>query len=499
MSLSKKINKMEKYAKYSIYIIILFSIVVLSLASIYHVSGDGCWHISAGKFIAKNMELPLFEPIGRDEPFWSPPLYHIIVALVYNFFNTLFGANIANFAVKFISPVFGILSRVFSFIIIKKIVNSRTAFYSTIFLAFMPIFIDYSIFSYVESTLTFFVILSVYFLVNGKFVLSGMAAGLSILAKYNGIFILPVLIFILYKKYEKKVFYKNALIILALSLLIASPWLARNWILLGNPVWPYLNFVFNGLQSKSYAEVNLSNIANPGLYISTYLGFFGVPDGNYSTLSFFRIPYLKLLLFMWLAGTFIFITPLLAGFFHLKKHKSWNFFAVWILSYLALLFLYAVNVGFYVSRMMLPAFPAMAVLWAFGFERLHASRLWKFANIIFILVIIGFVSTEFVKISIASNAWEFYREDFDWAKSNTKPNAIFVANGQCIPYNIERESLYANDESMRKADYVWVNQNFLLDKRSIFDEQSLKDLQARNYNAIYSNKKTGTVIYGARQ
>ena len=141
MSLSKKINKMEKYAKYSIYIIILFSIVVLSLASIYHVSGDGCWHISAGKFIAKNMKLPLFEPIGRDEPFWSPPLYHIIVALVYNFFNTLFGANIANFAVKFISPVFGILSLVFSFIIIKKIVNSRTAFYSTIFLAFMPIFI----------------------------------------------------------------------------------------------------------------------------------------------------------------------------------------------------------------------------------------------------------------------------------------------------------------------------------------------------------------------
>ncbi|MEK6883655.1 MAG: glycosyltransferase family 39 protein, partial [Nanoarchaeota archaeon] len=154
------IKNQDKYTKYSIFIIVLFSIIVLFLATIYHVSGDGCWHLSAGKFIADNGKIPLNEPLGREEPFWSPPLYHILISIFY-----LFNDN-TNFAIKFISPVFGILSLIFSFLIIKKIYNSRTAFYSIIFLAFVPIFIDYSILSYIESMLVFFVILSVYFILK---------------------------------------------------------------------------------------------------------------------------------------------------------------------------------------------------------------------------------------------------------------------------------------------------------------------------------------------
>ena len=59
------------------------------------------------------------------------------------------------------------------------------------FLTFIPIHIDYSVFGYVESALTFFVVLSVYFALEDKALLSALAAGLSILTKYNGIFILP--------------------------------------------------------------------------------------------------------------------------------------------------------------------------------------------------------------------------------------------------------------------------------------------------------------------
>ena len=120
MNLLNKFNSLDKYTRYSVYIIILFSFIVLSLASIYHVSGDGCWHIQSSKFIAENQKFPLFEPLGRDEPFWSPPLYHIIVAAVYYFFNT-FSHSAANFAIKFISPIFGILTLIFSFLVIKKL------------------------------------------------------------------------------------------------------------------------------------------------------------------------------------------------------------------------------------------------------------------------------------------------------------------------------------------------------------------------------------------
>ena len=180
----KNFQNAERYTKYSIIIFILFSLIVLSLASVYHVSGDGCWYMPVGKFMAEHGKFPLFEPLGRDEPFWSPPLYHIFVAILYYTFN-LFNHNTANFAVKFVSPVFGILSLIFSFVTIKKMTNPKIAFYSTMFLAFVPIFMDYSTISYVESMLVFFVVLSVYFLINGKIVLSGVAVGLSVLTKYN--------------------------------------------------------------------------------------------------------------------------------------------------------------------------------------------------------------------------------------------------------------------------------------------------------------------------
>src|SRR3989344_1235185 len=284
MNLIQKFKKSDKYTRYSIYVIILFSFIVLILASVYHVSGDGCWHVSSAKFISNNLKIPFMEPLGREEPFWSPPLYHIFAAIVYSAFNP-FSHNAANFAVKFVSPIFGILTLLFSFLVIKKLTNPKIAFYSTIFLAFIPIFIDYGVLSYVESTMMFFVILSVYFAVSDKPALSGISAGLAFLAKYNGIFIILVLLFIFYNKYEnKKIFLKKSLLALFLSFLIASPWLIRNWILLGNPIWPFLNFIFKGLEIKSFSAANISNLTNPWLFIATYLGIFGVPDGNYNLL-----------------------------------------------------------------------------------------------------------------------------------------------------------------------------------------------------------------------
>lgn len=496
-------NTQDKFTKYSIGIIILFSLIVLALASMYHVSGDGCWHLSAGKFIGNSKRIPLFEPLGREEPFWSPPLYHLIVASVYSAFS-IFSHEAANSAIKFVSPIFGILALAFSFLTIKKLFNPKIAFYSTLFLASMPMFMDYSIFSYVESTLVFFVVLSIYFMANGKVALSGIAAGFSILAKYNGAFVLPVLIFILYRKHEKNKFYKNAAIVVGLSLLIASPWILRNWILLGNPVWPFLNFIFSGYGAKSFSSLNLGNIANPDLYAFTYLGFFGVPDGNYRTLSFVNMPYFEFLFALWIIGTFIFIIPLLVGILNSKSiHKKFRdsgFMIALLLSYLTLFLMYAANVGFSVSRMLLPAFPAFAVLWAFGYERIAKNM--AFRKMMFLLlaaVIIGFAFTEFVKIKFSADSWNFYNDDFEWARKNTKQDAIFVAEGQCVQYNIERTSLYATEENLGKADYIWVNQDFGLDRRSILTREKLDLVQSKKYEMVYFNKKTGTLVYETRR
>ena len=486
-----KFKNSDNYTKYSVITIIFFSIIVLFLASIYHVSGDGCWHISSAKFISNNLKIPFHEPLGRDEPFWSPPLYHFTVAFIYFNFNS-FSHTAANFAIKFVSPIFGILALIFSFLVIKKLSNSKIAFYSIIFLSFFPIIIDYSVLSYVESMLLFFVVLSVYFMINKKPVLSAISAGLAILTKYNGVFILPVLVYLVYRNFEKKESCKKSTVVIFISLLVASPWLIRNWILLGNPVWPFLNFIFKGIELKSYSTANLHNLISLGLFIATYLGFFGVPDGNYNLLSSLNVPYINIFLAIWIIGTIIFVIPLIIGFFKKKNHSK--LLAIWIISYFILFLLYVANVGFSVSRIILPAFPAIAVIWAFGLESLIKNKR-KLIAVILTLIMIGFVFASFAKFSYASKSWDFYEQDFEWARSNTPLNSVFVAEGQCVPFNLERTSLYATSESLNKADYIWVNQNFNLDARSILSKEKINQIQSRNYKIEYENKKTGTIIY----
>src|SRR3989344_7069510 len=497
----KKIQRSDRYTKYSAIVIVLFSIIVLALTSIYHVSGDGCWHSSVGKFMAENKNIPLHEPLGRDEPFWSPPLYHFLAAIVYFIFN-LFNHNAANSAIKFISPIFGILSLIASFLLIKKLYSPKIAFYSTIFLAFVPIFMDYSVLSYVESMLTFFVILSIYFLVNDKIWLSGTAAGLASLTKYNGLFVLPVLFFILYKKHGmKKRLFSGSFFLVIPVLAIAGPCIVRNWLVLGNPIWPFLNVLFDGYHVQTYAglteSIRWGSLFSPDVLILFYLGIFGVPDGNYSAFSFLNIPFPGFALAIWLIGTIIFILPLIRGLFNFRRIKSnsKNVFIAWIVSYIVLMIIYIINASPSTSRIILPAFPALALFWAFGLIKLTEYKSVKlFLPKILALIVIGFIFTLAFKAALAAGSWDEYQDDFEWVKANTPKGSVFIANGQCVPYNIERASLYAENGNFEKADYIWVNQKFVLDKRSIYGDKTLDSI-TKNYNIAYSNPKTGTTIY----
>ncbi len=479
----EKFRSQDLYTKYSILLIILFSIITLTLTSIYHVSGDACWHSSVAKFIGEERKIPLDENLGRDEPFWAPPLFHLISGSAYSALN-----NTA--AMKFISPIFAILTLIFTFFLAKRLFNTKIAFYTLIFLASIPLFIDYSVFSYVESVLLFFIVLSVYLAVKNRVILASIAAGLGILTKYNALFIIPLLIYIIYKNSPKKrIRVKNISIIILVPLIIASPWLMRNWIILGNPIWPFLNFIFNGLQTSSYSALHLERLVHINMIIFTYLGLFGIPNGNPENLFFFNIPFINVLITIWLIGTLILILPLIFS----KKIKNKNLLTIWITFYLILLLVYIANVGFGVTRIILPAIPAIAMVWAHGFSKLLAKHK-KLISILFILIIIGFVAAEFAKISLSANEWAVYKEDFEWVTQNTDKNELIMAKGQCLSYNLERQNIYPTEENIEKADYIWVNQNFRLDPRSILNQELLKSVEDSS-EIIYKNTETGTTIY----
>lgn len=476
-----------RYAKLSIIVIALAIVFRVVLALFSAVSGDACWHFSAAKFIANEKEFPLFEQIGRDEPFWAPPMFHVIASIFYLLFGEV--------GLKIVPPLFGSLALIVSYLIFRKSLSYRAAFYAILFLSFIPFFIDYSILGYVESLLAFFAVLSIYFALSNRLILSGITAGFAILTKYNGLFIIPVIIFIACKNTSKKEWMKNFLAAASLPILIGLPWLIRNWILLGNPIWPFLNFIFGGFQRLSFSSVDISRLISGKTYIATYLGFFGIPDGNYNLLSFFDIPYFWALMPVFLAGTFIFILPLLFGF---KKSSAHQIFYALLASFTILFILYVINVGILVTRVLLPAIIAIAFIYGSGCDTIlkKIPRLEKMLTLLLVIIVIGFSSAEAVKFMLAANSWNFYNEDFEWAKSNTGKGSVFLIGSQCIPFHLDRKAVFPSlSIDTNEYDYVWVNQQFKLEPQSILSKEQLYKIKSKKLEMVYKNKKTKTEIY----
>lgn len=485
----------DKYTKPAIIIIIIASILRISLALLYQPSGDACWHFSVSRFIALNGKLPLFEGLGRDEPFWAPPLFHFLASFVYKFF-LIFGKEISEFFIKLISPVFGILTIIVSYMIFLKLFNKKVSFFCLLFICFIPISIDYHVYGYVESVLAFFVVLSVFFALNNMLFFSSLSAGLSVLTKYNGIFILPLVayLFFIKNKHDKKLAAKKILFILLIPILISSPWLIRNYILLGNPVWPFLNFVFHGINDASYSGFDVSRLISPDFAVSLFFGFFGIPDGNPATLTMFDNGIFAILFKAWILLSFLFILPIF--FSRGIKKELLKILFIWTGAFFVLLALYVANVGFYVSRMFLPAIPSLAVFWGFGYLKILNSlkRYENILNFSLFLITIAFITGILIKIIFAANLWNFYSKDFDFVDKFTKKSDIILAGGQCANYYIGRETLPPKLENVFKAHYAIINQHFNLDKRLIVSNEILSTIRQEGM-LIYKNDLTKTEIY----
>jgi len=495
----------EFYKKLTFAIIIIGIILRFGLASIYHVAGDACWHLSASRFIAENKTFPLFEQFGRNEPFWAPPFFHLMAAFLYSIFSVL-GDKFAEFGVKMLSPLFGSLTLIFVYLINKKLFNEKITFYSMLFTTFIPMMIDYNVFSYIDGTVTFFIVLSIYFALNDKYIKSAIAAGLAAVTKYHGIFVLPLLIYIIYKNSsDKKSLYKKIFFIFLIPILISLPWFIRNYVNLGNPLWPFLNFIFNGLDTQAFESANLqtfsiSNTLHINSLIFTYFALFGVPDGNYTNFLFFDIPYLSLLFALWLLGTLFFMLPFSRSL-NVKDKKAKNMLIFWIILFLAVLILYIGNSGWTAGRFLLPAIPALGMFYGIGVNNFNfKSNVLKRLFFIFLyLTLIGLVSAEIIKIKLAADKWNSYNDDFEWIKINTEKSALIIPGGQCLAYNVDRTTLTQKSENLEKSDYVWVNKKFFLEGRSIIKDEMLKETETNNYPLVYENKKTGTIIYKTKR
>lgn len=181
---------------------------------------------------------------------------------------------------KYIHFVFALLTSYLVFRFLRTRIGMNWGLLGALFFLSIPVIIKLSITVYVDLGLVFFSTAALLSFIEWQnnpahkrfLVLCGLCAGLAAGTKYNGlivIVILALLIPYLYSRYSRQ--YKKeqrnnsqikavlfGLIFLLAASLTYGPWLARNYIWTGNPVYPMHNNLFNPSTAKVHDQKTTS-------------------------------------------------------------------------------------------------------------------------------------------------------------------------------------------------------------------------------------------------
>ena len=179
-----------------------------------------------------------------DVALWigKPPLFMWLMSLAYQ----VFGVN--NFASRFWSVVFGVLSLISIFYLGKKLYNSRVGFLSAFVLGTFTTFYLFARHAMTDIPFVFFILASMYFFLlseknegaNRYAVLSGLFFGLALMTKQVQALLIPLII-IFYLAVTKRsirfFFTKRFTLFWGVGLLVVSPWVIYMTIQFGTEFW----------------------------------------------------------------------------------------------------------------------------------------------------------------------------------------------------------------------------------------------------------------------
>ncbi|MCD6476995.1 MAG: glycosyltransferase family 39 protein [Candidatus Aenigmarchaeota archaeon] len=197
--------------------------------------GDEGYYGFISKYITQNHIYPKTE-IFRDSDIYKMNLIKQPMFLLTESFFWFFGEP----AVKFMIPLFSILTALIIYIFMKKIGKENIGLFASLLYLSTHAIITYSVLNYVDTLLLLFIACTLYFgymafETNSKYYLhlGGIFAGLSALTKVTGPLI--ILLFIVYpfitKQYKNKEIIKKSLTMVLIALIVISPFIIRNFIL----------------------------------------------------------------------------------------------------------------------------------------------------------------------------------------------------------------------------------------------------------------------------
>lgn len=191
-----------------------------------------------------------------------PPAYPVFLAANYY----IFGQNF--FMVRVIQSILGALICLLVFLIGRDIFNKRTAFLATLVSAIYPMFIFASGLLYVETLFTFFILLTVWFLLRffsdrkiWQLGLVGLFLGLATLSRPILFALYPFLglwFFMAFDKHLSLKIYSIAIMFLVTALTLL-PWTVRNYMVFGRitPVSAAFGWYLSNVEKR--VETGLAN------------------------------------------------------------------------------------------------------------------------------------------------------------------------------------------------------------------------------------------------
>ncbi len=293
-------------------IFLVFTFLRFLLAFFFPVFGDACRYFIMAKAIYVKPSLLTMRGLS-----YPTPLFLLIAAFFYGIFIP-FGEHAADLSLRLMSPLFGSLTVILTYLIAKKLFNEKAAFLSAVFLGFSPSHLLFSSLGYMEGMFIFFVSLALFYIVrhdaepsDASYGLCGLALGLASLTRQTGLFVVAVLaLFTLLfeprlKSPSKRI--KATLLILIGTVLLAGPWYIDQLYQFGTigyfgqllpaheePVTldSLLYRVEVHAQRSSIEQTSISS--SPWFkLIETYYEFWGVWGGAFDVLLRFRMPLLS--------------------------------------------------------------------------------------------------------------------------------------------------------------------------------------------------------------
>ena len=314
---------------------------------------------------------------------------------------------------KFIHLAFAAATAVLIFWYLSRRMNMAYGLFGSLFFLTIPVIVRLSSTVYVDLGLIFFLFASLLCLFlwteNGfkqrYLLLSAMLCGLALGTKYNGLiglFLLGIFAAFVYARYkvkEKAVSLKAAgwgAAFFLIALIVFSPWMIRNFVWTGNPVYPLYNGVFNPEYSYENAELNAGDQKKPHIshiqfrrqvYNESWLEIALIPlrvffQGEDDNPQYFDGK----------TSPFLFLLPVFAFFGISRDSRQQRNEKLLMLLFSALFLLYACAQASIRIRYFSPILPPLVILSLFGIYNLRSivlGRIFRLSEPVKKIVIFG--------------------------------------------------------------------------------------------------------------